>query len=522
MRAAFALVFLAAMPGLRANITPAPLFCEHAVLQQGVPIPVWGTAAPGEAVTVFYLDQRRETVADTEGHWIARLDPLSAGLTGTLTIQGPQNTVSCADVVTGEVWLCSGQSNMRWTVREAKDAPREMAAARLPQIRQYAVPCQGSAEPAPADFVRSQWQSCTPETVGDFTAVGYFFAREISREVGTPVGLINASWGGTPIQPWMSRGALEIDPPMWSRLMEGKRKEMERWPANKAKFDEAVREWEEDFARATAEGKPAPPRPWDPGPPDSPQYMPAQLYNGMIAPLQPYAICGVLWYQGEANAAWGPGGAADYLQCQLRLIRGWREAWGAGDFPFYLVQLPNFALPPEQDRTGDSWAFFREAQARCAVLLPNVAMAVTVDAGETASIHPLDKQTVGHRLALIAEARTYGKPVTWTGPTFRAVTGEADGSARVEFDGADGGLCVRGETLRGFTVAGADGKFVPAEARVGGGNVVLISSPAVTNPVAVRYAWSSDPVGCNLYNEAGLPAAPFRTDGTITTRATSP
>lgn len=504
------LFVVAVCSAARADVTPAPLFCDHAVLQQGRPVPVWGTAAPGEAVSVSYQGQQHDTTADARGDWSVCLEPLHAGQAGKLEIKG-KNTLSFEDVVAGEVWLCSGQSNMEFKVKEVKDSAREIADAQHPQIRQFLVSRKGSVQPEPSASIKSKWQLCTPQAVPDFTAVGYFFARDINRDIDVPVGLIDSTWGGTPIAPWMSQASLDSDPSALALLREQKKKEMDEWPAKKAKDDAAIKQWEADSAQAKTEGKPAPKKPWYPGSPASFQYTPTGLYNGMIHPLLPYAIRGALWYQGESNAESGAAGAKQYAELQPLLVKGWRDAWKEGDFPFYFVQLPNWDLGAKRDPSGETWSLFREAQAKSIAAQPRVAMAVTIDVGASDNIHPTDKQPVGHRLALLAEAQVYGKQFDGTSPSYQAMKVEGGDRVRVSFDHAADGLSVHGDKLEGFTVAGEDGKFVPAEARVDGSSVV-VSSPQVASPAAVRYAWGNNPMGSNLYSQAGLPAAPFRSD----------
>ena len=350
-----------------------------------------------------------------------------------------------------------------------------------------------------------------PETVSGFTAVGYYFAREISRALdGVPVGLLNATWGGTAIQSWMSVEALRAAPGRHETLLQTKAQELADWPARLRQIEGDTQVWEQRASEARAAGQPEPPnKPWNPGPPDLPEWTPANLYNGMIAPLVPYAMRGVLWYQGESNAKNGAAGASEYTGLLSDLVRSWRAVWGQGDYPFYFAQLPNWNAAVD-DNTGVSWAHFRDGQ-KAVLATPNTGMAVTIDVGESEDIHPPDKRPVGERLARIALKRTYGQPVVDRGPSYRAMRLEHAGLVRLFFDGAEGGLIAQDGAPRHFELAGEDRKFHRADALIQGSEIVL-SCTQVARPVAARYAWSNDPAGCNLYNQEGLPATPFRTD----------
>ena len=493
-------------------------FSDHAVLQRDRPVPVWGWADKDEAVTVHLGGQTRTTTADGQGRWSVRFDPLpatapdAAPLTLEVSDEGNE-LIACRDVLVGEVWLCSGQSNMEFTMTGVLDGAKEIAAANDPRIRQFQVPRDGASTPQNAAFLNpARWEpATTPGSVAHFTAVGYYFAREISRALGgVPVGIIDSTWGGTAIQSWMSVEALQAAPGRYEALLKGKEKETADWPARQRQIEADTRDWEKRAAEAKAAGQPAPPnKPWNPGPPDQPQWTPANLYNGMIHPLLPYAIRGALWYQGEANAGFGKAGAAEYTALQADLIRSWRAAWNEGDFPFDFVQLPNWREGGKAD--GTNWAYFRDAQRAVLDAVPNTGMAVTIDMGESEDIHPRNKQVVGHRLALLALKNTYGQSVADRGPVFRAAHPDGAGGMRVEFDGAGDGLVAKDGPPRNFELAGADKIFHPADAAVQG-DAVIVSCALVAAPVAVRYAWSNDPAGCNLYNHDGLPAAPFRTD----------
>ena len=496
----------------RADVTLGPLFADHAVLQRDKPVAIWGHASPGETVTVSYLLHRATASAGADGRWIVLLDALAADPVGGNLVAAGKTTATAHDVVVGEVWLASGQSNMEFVVDDPNGAvyhvdraAEEVAAANYPLIRHFKVAHQVSAQPA--DVAAGSWEPCAPATVRQFSAVAYFFARDLYRRLNVPIGIINSSWGGTPVESWMSPAALARDPHF---AMVG-----QRWRANLADYprarvaaEAAIARWNQDAAAARAKGptalaqfnqahpKPRPAR----GLGDS--WTPTGLFNGMINPLLPYALRGAIWYQGESNAD----RAAEYHPLFAAMITAWRAHFGQGDFPFYWVQLANYASA--SDPTHQTWAFLREAQTDT-LNLPNTGQAVTIDLGDPANIHPHNKQEVGRRLALLAKVNTYGIPDDCSGPVF--VSANAEGSAlRLHFKYADAGLTAADKPLQSFEVAGADRQFHPAAAMIAGSTVV-VQSPAVPIPVAVRYAWRNAP-DANFYNGAGLPAAPFRSD----------
>jgi sialate O-acetylesterase len=496
--------------GIRADVTLAPLFTDHAVLQQDKAVPIWGQAAPGEAVTVTFRDQTVQATTGKDGRWIVYLDPLKPGSPGELVVSG-KNTLKLQDIVGGEVWVCSGQSNMEFRVWGPKgdvfrvdNADEEVAAAQFPLIRHFKV--DRAVADRPADTANGAWIVCSPETVGQFTAVGYFFARDLQQKLGVPIGVINATWGGPAIESWMSEAALRSDP-TFAVVDERWSKALVDWPAKVAAYEAARAAQEKDDAAAKAAGpakyaeflknKPWLPPPPSPTSPDAPR----SLFNGMINPLLPYAIRGGLWYQGESNDS----RPAEYHALLAAMITYWRAHWGQGDFPFYFVQLPNYA---GGNPAGTNWARLREAQAQ-ALSLPNTGMAVTIDLGDPGNVHPRNKQEVGRRLALIARHQLYDIPGDWCGPMFKSA--EREGAAmRVHFDHAEGGLVAHEKPLAALLIAGADRQFHPAAARIER-DTIVVSAPEVKEPVAVRYAWANAPEA-NLFNGAGLPAAPFRTD----------
>jgi sialate O-acetylesterase len=471
-------------------MTIASPFSDHGVLQRDQPLPVWGTARPFDTLIVRCGSQTRTVQADSHGEWTVTFDPMSAGGPPVeLSVTG-SSVIILRNLVVGEVWICSGQSNMEWPVSAALDADREIRAADLPDIRLFTVGKR--ACDAPRATCDGTWVVCSPASVPVFSAVAYYFGRHLHRELGVPIGLINVSWSGTPAEAWTSRVALsrhrdlEGIIPMWD-------KRMNDHVAALARHAQEYDEWL-DCALARSMGRSPPLAPRAPKPPDA-SHRPGGLREGMITPLIPYAIRGAIWYQGEANAA----RAKQYRSLLPVMIGDWRQAWGQGDFPFYFVQLANLH--------GRNWPEMREVQSLVAQHVPNTGMAVTIDIGERDNVHPRNKQEVGRRLALIALARTYGQPLASSGP----VVAEARASGAtvvVSFTHDDGGLIARGDQLTGFEIAGPDGVFLPAEAVISGARVVL-SHAQVGMPSVVRYAWADDPI-CSLFNGAGLPAGPFR------------
>lgn len=626
------------VPAARADVIPNPLFADHAVLQQGVALPIWGKAAPGEAVTVEIAGQTAKTTAGADGQWRVNLQPMPAGGPFTFTLSG-KNKIVLADVLVGEVWVASGQSNMERRLGPQPGVPpitdweKEVAAADLPRIRHFGVAQTKSF--TPLSTVAGQWTVCSPDTVKDFSAVGTFFARDLHQARHVPIGIIHASWGGTPAEAWTSEAGLrslpdfanikdelkllQADPKAALRKYEG---ELEIWMAahdtgsakdqawNANTLDTSAWKtmalpslWEEagepdlngvvwfrrsfdlplGAAGAPAElqlglvddvdttwvngvkvgftfgynvkrkylvpagvlragtntiavrvldmgggggiwGEPKPSLvskgatasatvdlagPWRyriglhlqdaPAPPAArtgDSGTPTVLWNGMIAPLVPYAVRGAIWYQGEGNVQ----RERQYRTLFPALIADWRRAWGQGDFPFLFVQIAPFAdMTPE----------IREAQLLTWQHTPNTAMAVTTDCGDAKDIHPAHKQPVAARLALAARALAYGEKIEFAGPTYQSMV-VAGNKATLRFDHLGGGLVAKGGPLKGFTIAGADKVFVPARAVIRGSTVV-VTGKNVAKPVAVRYGWANVPE-VNLFNKAGLPASPFRTD----------
>ena len=477
------------------------------VLQQDAAAPIWGWAAPDEKVTVKIGEQQLSTTAGADGKWLVKTEPLKAGGPLEMTVAG-KNTLTIKDVLVGEVWLCSGQSNMGMTVAGVKDVAKEVAEAKHPQIRMFSV--RQTAVDAPQETVQGSWVVCDPKTVAGFSAAAYFFGRDLHEAIKVPVGLINSSWGGTRIEPWISPAALEAEP-LTKEVFEKFKSLPEPTEQEMKEYAEANVKWNAAVAEAKKEGKKAPPRPAlkSPKQPNQPNF--GRLYNGMIAPLVPYAIRGAVWYQGESNGGEG----IRYRSLMPDLITDWRNHWNQGgasqDFPFLIVQLPgNGALSPVGVAEHTGWTLIREAEMKTAGKLPNVGTAVTIDTSPDGNLHPPEKQPVGHRLALIAENKFYGmKDVVSSGPVFDSLKADGD-KLHITFKETHGGLEARDGALIGFCVAGEDHKFYAADATIEGDSVILHSAQ-VAKPVAARYAWAHHPV-CNLFNKAGLPAGPFRTD----------
>lgn len=644
----------------RADVHPEALFADNMVLQRGAAIPIFGSADPGEKVTVTLAGKTASTVADAAGHWQVNLAALPAGGPYTLTMTG-KNTVKVGNVLMGDVWLCSGQSNMQYAMASHKDYyASDIAASNDPKLRSFTVANKTSPTPIhdlmPTNPTQQKWQAASPETVPGFTAVGYFFARELRKNLGIPIGIIHSSWGGTNGESWTSREALGKDPEL-NTLADTQIHAMETYPSDVERFPPLFAAWQEKYGAtdagntgeaqgwakpgfndagwktakvplnfsqlgmksggsvwfrktldfpAEAAGKAfvwnlawssddqvgyfngvklsAPkgeeqqkfinsPRSYlvpaelvhagmntfalrvfspTPGgfvapttakmslpittygpdaddwryqvehenaplsaealanmpklPPATPQNTATYIYNAQIAPLMPFAIKGVIWYQGENNSQ----RAMQYRKILPTLIGDWRARWGEGSFPFYIVQLANYGRVSPLPPLRSPWAELREAQLLTAKKVPNTGLAVAIDVGEGDNIHPLDKQDVGKRLAMIALAKTYGRAVQYSGPVYASMKVVGD-KVQLSFAHVGGALVAKGGPLKYFAIAGEDMKFVWADAQIVGDKVV-VSSPQVPHPVAVRYAWADNPEGANLYNAAGLPATPFRTN----------
>jgi len=561
-----------AVPQARADVKMPAIFGDHMVLQRDGSVPFWGWAEPGETVTVSAGGDQATATADKDGKWEAKLSNLKASSTPIeVTVKG-KNQLTFTDVLVGDVWVCSGQSNMEFGIK-AFMKPEELEKAGDPQIRLFSVPKWVAPKPgqdiapAPANMPGlGKWVVCTPQTLvssgewSGFPAVGFYFGQQIHAFTHQPVGLIGSCWGGTRINSWTSLETLQAVPSMAGYLAgavkfrdhydeiktEYESQTLPAWNAELAKWKEdnkdklaayqtAMEQWRKDANAAAAGHQAAPPRPVAPKEPRAPRdtvndnQTSAALFNGMIAPIIPYGIKGVIWYQGESN-----GDQPGFYRIALpALIKDWRTHWDQGDFPFMVVQLPNFqARKPEPSES--TWAGVREAEALAAATVPKTGMAVTIDLGEAGNIHPADKYDVGQRLALAAQRVAYGDDKTVTsGPTLQKATVQGN-AIRVTFDNVGGGLTMGTAPehfylaqrppakppipteIEGFAVAGADQKYYWAKATIDGDSVV-VTSDKVLNPVTVRYAWADNPAA-NLYNKEGLPAAPFRTDTTPFTK----
>jgi sialate O-acetylesterase len=440
---------------------------------------------PGESVTVKAPGQTASATADEDGRWSLFLEPMKAGGPHEISI----NTITLRDVLIGDIWVGSGQSNMEWQVRNANNPEQEIANAKHPQIRLFQVAKKVSD--TPLDNVEGEWKVCTPETIPTFSAVGYFFSRALHQQLKVPMGFIHSSWGGTPAESWISYQALAADPALISVFADWGNS-IENYPKGMDRYARLLKKWEADGSKGA---RPQPPI--GPGHP----HQPTGLYNAMIAPLTPFAIKGAIWYQGETNS--GKNRSYVYRRLFPAMIQDWRNRWNQGDFPFLWAQLANFT-------TKGQWPELQEAQSMT-LRMANTGQAVINDIGNPTDIHPRNKQDVGARLALAARAIAYGEKIEYSGPVFRQATQEGS-SMRVWFDHIGTGLAIRGGAaeLKGFTVAGADGKFVPAQARIEGASVIVMSAD-VKKPVHVRYAWADNP-DANLVNSTGLPASLFRTD----------
>jgi len=521
VRATLALFVFSAL-SLHAEVKLASPFTSHMVLQREMKVPVWGVADPGETVKVEFAGQEKSATAGADGTWRVDLAPLTASdesraftVTGSKTAQ----PIRLDDVLVGEVWLASGQSNMDFSVSKkvkyfagVANEDQEIAAANYPNIRMLTGTATKTYDPQTT--IAGQWAVCSPQTVPAFSAVAYFFARDLQKGIKVPVGIVTMAFGASTAESWIRREALAGDPrlsPMITRfdaavekfrttphpVVAPTRSEDVSSPSPIPSPSDIVSSGTGLAGNAT----PRPRRPPRNPDPVQDQHNPTVLFNGMINPVIPFAMRGVIWYQGESIVG-GDAGRALYPHVQATLIKDWRKLWGEGDFPFYIVQLA--AL-----RNNSNSPITREAQAT-ALDLPNTGMAVTIDIGDEKNVHPKDKQDVGDRLSRIALANVYGQGIEYSGPVFKSAQVE-NGDIRLHFTHPGGGLVAKGGPLKWFVIAGADQVFAPADARIDG-DTVVVSSATVPTPVAVRYAWDNYPDGCNLYNAAGLPAAPFRTD----------
>ncbi|MDR1518008.1 MAG: sialate O-acetylesterase [Dysgonamonadaceae bacterium] len=471
----FIIIFLAMFFIARAEVKLPHIFGDNMVIQRDKTVKIWGWADKGEKVSVSFLQQTKSTKADKAGNWSVTLQATAYGGPYTLKVSGKKNEIVLNNVLVGDVWLCSGQSNMEMPVNgwgKVYDFEKEIANANYPEIRHFLV--EKNISDKPLDDMNGVWKVCSPQTVSEFTATGYFFARKLYQELGIPIGILHSSWGGTGIETWTSAGTFDQLPQLFRDQYKDK-------------------DIKGDFETFKKENN------------NSPNAYYSLLYNAMINPVIQFSIKGAIWYQGEHNA----GQAYNYRTLFPTLIKDWRAKWG-DDFPFYWVQLANY-MAKDNEPAESGWAALREAQTMT-LSLPNTGQAVITDIGDGADIHPRNKQDVGLRLALIALNKTYGKKsVVYSGPTFKSM--EIKGNdAVITFDNIAKGLVCTNKYgyVEGFAIAGADNKFHWAKAYIEG-NKVVVSSDKVAKPVAVRYQWSNNP-DVNLFNSEGLPAGAFKTD----------
>lgn len=516
------------------------IFGDHMVLQEKKVLPIWGWASPGESVTVVFKDQKITTTAKMDGTWRVDLQSTSAnGEPAAMTVSG-KNTIVFEDVLVGDVWVASGQSNMEFGLQKDSRAAEMIPKATDSKIRFFFVPWATALQPqtniaaktlSPLD---GKWLVCSPEVMSanwafhGFSAVGFHFATDIRRAVGKPLGMIGSYKGGTPAQSWTSvsglgkDGALQHYVAEHQQILDNYSNATVAFPKKLETYRAALKKWNTDAAKAKTDGHPLSPQsaPKAPVEADGGTHAPGNLYNGMVAPLIPFAIKGVIWYQGEGNGM-DVLLAREYGTLFPRLISDWREKWGQGDFPFLFVQLPNISVSAAKVSPGGNWPWVRDAQLKT-LALPNTGMAVTIDIGEADNLHPPDKLYVGKRLALIARHLVYGENIVDYGPLYQSMQVE-ENKVRLRFKNIGGGLKMGippppagGKTfpspteLKGFTIAGNDHQFIAANALIAG-DTILVSSDKVSQPLAVRYDWEQNPAG-NLYNTENLPASPFRTD----------
>jgi sialate O-acetylesterase len=554
LRASLAgLLFSGLAASTRADVSMPAMFSDHAVLQRSDKVPIWGQADPHEAVTVTLDKAAASTTAGADGKWKVELNLKDEGQGPYALVVAGRNKLTVKDILIGEVWLCSGQSNMEFGTGRASNAAEALPKANHPEIRFFRV-ADHAALFKPQTDCQGTWQICNPTTAGKFSAVGYFFAEQIAASQKTPVGLIGSYVPGSTAPAWISVEPLLADPVLGKKYAQGYQRLSENYDALKAAHDQWQKEYGDPYKKALGlywpirdkarqEGKPDPTPPPPPAQPE-PYFPrpPSYFFNGMIAPVIPYAIRGVLWYQGESNA-----GDELYGRLFSALIRDWRSRWGEGDFPFLFVQLPNYwphtnEPCPKENGRDPGWVVVREAQLLTLKTVPNTGMAVTIDVGDGANLHPPDKIDIANRLVLWACHLAYGEDITFSGPIYDSFTVTGD-KVHIKFKFAGTGLKIGSPPpatrspaaatapgastpanqppvvtpmppsteLKGFAVAGADKRFVWARAVIEGADTVTVWSEEVKQPVAVRYGWANNPE-VNLYNSADLPAAPFRTD----------
>jgi len=489
---------------VNAEVKLPAVFNHHMVLQQQKAVPIWGQARAGEAITVHFKEQTVKTVANDNGAWQVTLKPMAATYEGDTLVVTADNEIRLTDVVVGEVWLCSGQSNMHWQVAATGLYETEIAESKqYPLMRLFSVP-ELTIEPK---VKRQSWEVVTPVTVKDFSAVGYFFGLALYKKLKVPIGLIHASVGNTQIEAWMNIDTLlKLKIPAITTRINSELAIKERFDQHKEMaLQHELLKWKQAVQTAQAQGEKPPLRPETLWHPEQSPWMAGNLYQQMIKPLIPYAIRGVIWYQGESNAK----NAKQYQKLFPALIRSWRQAWQADEFPFLYVQLANFLAVQTQPIEDASWPFLREAQLMT-LSVANTAMVSAIDLGETNTIHPPRKKEVAERLAQAAFGLAYGVDIVYSGPLYEHMKIEAN-KIIITFKHSGSGLIAKGDKLNGFAIAGKDKQWLWAQAKIDTDNTVVVQSDKLEAPVAVRYSWANNPIG-NLYNKEGLPAFPFRTD----------
>ena len=483
---------------VRANVVPNSLFTNNMVIQQGVKVPIWGKASEGEKITVSFAGQTVSTVAK-QGKWQVNLQPIKANsIPQKMSIQG-DNLVEISNVLVGEVWICSGQSNMEMALGKSwplpvTNAQEEIAKANYPSIRQYSI--QRRASDTLVWDANASWMICDTANAKNFTAVGYFFGRDLYNHFHVPIGLIFSAWGGTPAERWTPRDVLAADTGL-KKIVDAYNQAAKEYPIERAKYKEEEKaklvQWVADTLAASLAHKTIPKKPT---PPANPLGGAGGIYNSMIHPLIPYAIKGVIWYQGEADRD----KSNQYKRLFPAMINAWRTNFGQGQFPFLFAMIA-----PWMNQSP----LIREAQLFTLSKVPNTAMASTIDCGDSANIHPPHKQPVGERLAIAARALAYNEKIEYAGPMYSSdkIVGN---KIEITYTHVGKGLESKSGDLIGFAIAGEDKKFVPATAVIKG-NKVEVSNPNISNPKYVRFGWANFPK-INLYNKDGLPAVPFRTD----------
>jgi sialate O-acetylesterase len=521
----FMLLFILSFDRASAKITLPAIIGDNMVLQRGIKIPIWGWADPEETINITFQGKKFETKALQNGKWSLKLGSYAKGGPYEMQLSSAKNNITLKNILIGDVWLASGQSNMEFGIQTEKSGPTEIVNARDSMIRLFYVPMAFSIMPrenmdAPASSRNGKWIVCSPEAMADtkfawhgFSAAGYYFAKEIRGHEKAPVGMIGSYKGGTPAQAWMSLEGLNQSPAFdtyinaHQKLVEDLENARKHYPKKFAEYQAKLKNTDQNSSA---------PKPQAPQPPEGGFSAPSNLFNAMIMPIIPFGIKGVIWYQGESNADKLPQ-AIEYRQLFPRLISDWRKNWSQGNFPFLFVQLANYKKAARKPSEG-VWAWLREAQLKT-LGIQATGMAVITDIGDSADIHPTNKKDVGIRLSLAARKIAYTEQLVYSGPIFKRMKVKGN-VIEISFDHVGAGLIGHRpgndqttpaiETLKGFGIAGADGKFVWAEAHIEG-DKVLVTAKGIENPVALRYNWADNPLG-TLYNKEGLPASPFRTD----------